>query len=184
MGIIVEVCVQDCFSEAEDSQKELGLGGSLEQSVYSDPIPETVWSEWFRQWLEVMQPELSPIQAYELSLRLTGDREIQTLNAQYRHQDKSTDVLAFAALEDSSPHIDEVYESQPLYLGDIIISVETAQQQAHLQNHALSVELAWLATHGLLHLLGWDHPDEERLNHMLTKQQFLLNTVGVLSENR
>lgn len=184
MGIIVEVCVQDCFSEAQDSQKELGLGNSLEQIACSDTIPEMVWSDWFQQWLEVMQPKLSPIQAYELSLRLTGDREIQTLNAQYRHQDKPTDVLAFAALEDSSPQNDEVYESQPLYLGDIIISVETAQQQANFQNHSLSVELAWLATHGLLHLLGWDHPDEESLNQMLARQQFLLNTVGLSFENR
>ncbi len=184
MGIIVEVCVQDCFSEAQDSQKELGLGDSLDPIADSNPIPEAVWSDWFQQWLEVMQPELSPIQSYELSLRLTGDREIQTLNAQYRHQNNPTDVLAFAALEDSSPQNDEVYESQPLYLGDIIISVETAQRQANLQNHSLRVELSWLATHGLLHLLGWDHPDEASLNQMLTKQQFLLNTVGLLSENR
>jgi len=184
MGITVEICVQDCCSEAQDNQKELSLSGPLEQNAYSDPITETVWSEWFQQWLEIMQPELSPIQAYELSLRLTGDREIQTLNAQYRHQDKPTDVLAFAALENDSPQLDKVYESQPLYLGDIIISVETAQRQANLQNHSLRVELSWLATHGLLHLLGWDHPDEESLNHMLTKQQFLLNTVGLLSENR
>jgi len=184
MGITVEVCVQDCFSEAQDSQKELGLGGFSEQITYADPILESVWSEWFQQWLEIMQPELSPIQAYELSLRLTGDREIQTLNAQYRHQDKPTDVLAFATLEDSSPQNDEVYQSQPVYLGDIIISVETAQRQANLQNHSLNVELSWLATHGLLHLLGWDHPDEESLNQMLAKQQFLLNTVGLSSENR
>jgi probable rRNA maturation factor len=184
MGIIVEVCVQDCFSEAQDSPKEIGLGDSLEPIAYANPIPETAWSDWFQQWLEVMQPELSPIQAYELSLRLTGDREIQTLNAQYRHHNQPTDVLAFAALEDSAPQIDEVHHSQPLYLGDIIISVETAQRQAHLQNHSLNLELSWLATHGLLHLLGWDHPDQESLNQMLTQQQFLLNTVGLLSENR
>jgi probable rRNA maturation factor len=184
MGMIVEICVQDCFSEAEGSQKEFSLGDPSELIAYSAPITETVWGEWFQQWLEVMQPELSPIQSYELSLRLTGDRDIQTLNAQDRHQEKPTDVLAFAALEDSSPYIDEVIDSQPLYLGDIIISVETAQRQANSQNHSLRVELSWLATHGLLHLLGWDHPDEESLNHMLAKQQFLLNTVGLLSENR
>ncbi len=184
MKITVEVCVQDCFFATQDSQKDLGLGDCSEQITYFDPIPESVWSEWFQQWLEIMQPELSPIQAYELSLRLTGDRDIQTLNAQYRHQDKPTDVLAFAALEDSSPYIDEAYKTQPLYLGDIIISVETAQRQAILQNHPLSTELSWLATHGLLHLLGWDHPNEESLSHMLAKQQFLLNTVGLSSKNR
>ncbi|MBM0742953.1 rRNA maturation RNase YbeY [Phormidium sp. CLA17] len=184
MGISVEVCVQDCIFEAQNHKMLVGSDCALDPLPSSCPITEAVWSEWFQQWLEIMQPSLSPLQAYELSLRLTGDREIQTLNAQYRHQDKSTDVLAFAALEVSSPQNDEVFESQPLYLGDIIISVETAQQQANSQNHSLSVELSWLATHGLLHLLGWDHPDEESLSQMLAKQQFLLNTVGLSSKNR
>lgn len=183
MGISVEVCVQDCIFESSENNVPAG-SDCLELRPGVCPISETVWSDWFQQWLEVMQIQLSPIQAYELSLRLTSDRDIQTLNAQYRHQDKPTDVLAFAALENSSPHSDEAYNTQPLYLGDIIISVETAQRQAAAQNHSLSVELSWLATHGLLHLLGWDHPDEESLNQMLTKQQFLLNTVGLLSENR
>lgn len=183
MGISVEVCVQDCIFEASENNTLVG-SDSLESLPVTCPIAETVWSDWFQHWFEVMQPELSPIQAYELSLRLTGDREIQTLNAQYRHQDKPTDVLAFAALEDSSPPMNAVYTSQPLYLGDIIISVETAQRQANIQSHSLRVELSWLATHGLLHLLGWDHPDEESLNQMLAKQEFLLNTVGLLSENR
>lgn len=184
MAIFVEVCVQDYISEAQDSRILIDTDGSSESLPFFCPISETIWREWFQQWLEVMQPELSPIQAYELSLRLTGDREIQALNAQYRYQDKPTDVLAFAALENSSPQIDEVYDSQPLYLGDIIISVETAQRQADFQNHSLNVELSWLATHGLLHLLGWDHSDEETLNQMLAKQQFLLNTVGLSSKNR
>ncbi|MEX0268466.1 rRNA maturation RNase YbeY [Leptolyngbyaceae cyanobacterium UHCC 1019] len=184
MGIIVEVCVQDCIFEDQDYKTPVGSDGALEPLPVSCPVSETVWNKWFQKWLEVMEPDLSPIQAYELSLRLTGDREIQTLNAQYRHQDQPTDVLAFAALEDNSPQNDEVHNSQPLYLGDIIISVETAQRQANIQNHSLRVELSWLATHGLLHLLGWDHADEESLSQMLTKQEFLLNTVGLLSENR
>ena len=48
-----------------------------------------------------------------------------------------------------------------------MISVNTAQRQAQQQGHSLPTELAWLATHGLLHLLGWDHPDEESLMQML-----------------
>lgn len=122
MGISVEVCVQDCIFEVSETNTPVG-SDCLESIPVACPIAETVWTDWFQHWLEVMQPELSPIQAYELSLRLTGDREIQTLNAQYRHQDKPTDVLAFATLEDSSPQNDEVYQSQPVYLGDIIISV-------------------------------------------------------------
>jgi probable rRNA maturation factor len=67
--------------------------------------------------------------------------------------------------------------NEPLYLGDIIISVETAQKQA--QGHSLAQELAWLAAHALLHFLGWDHPTEAELLTMLQKQSELLQQVGV-----
>jgi probable rRNA maturation factor len=66
-----------------------------------------------------------------------------------------------------------------LYLGDIVISIETARQQAQQQEHPLPTELAWLAAHGLLHLLGWDHPDEESLSQMLKQQVILLKTIGI-----
>jgi probable rRNA maturation factor len=158
----VEVAVQDCF---------------FSPSVES-PIAEDVWQDWFQQWLEVLQPNLAPHQRYELSLRLTNDIEVQTLNRQYRHKDQPTDVLSFAALETDYPTF-EAIEALPLYLGDIIISVETAQIQASQQGHSLRQELVWLAAHALLHLLGWDHPDEESLTAMLKQQEFLLQTVGL-----
>ncbi len=60
-----------------------------------------------------------------------------------------------------------------------MISLETASQQANSQGHPLDTELAWLAAHGLLHLLGWDHPDEASLIRMLSRQQALLDTVGL-----
>lgn len=165
----VEVCVQD-GSELE---------AASDRAATRCEISAETWECWFRRWLEVLQPDLSPIQAYELSLRLTDDREVQTLNHQFRQQDKPTDVLAFAALEDDSPQSEAVAETLPLYLGDIVISIETAQRQAQTQGHSLKTELAWLAAHGLLHLLGWDHPDEEQLLRMLNQQQLLLSTVGV-----
>jgi probable rRNA maturation factor len=183
MGIFVEICVQDCTADIQTSEMFADLSTPTGKS-FASPVAETDWNQWFQQWIEAMQPKLSPIQAYELSLRLTGDREIQTLNAQYRHQDNPTDVLAFTASENTSPQVDALHDSHPFYLGDIVISVETAQRQADSQNHSFSMELAWLATHGLLHLLGWDHPDEESLNQMLEKQQFLLNTVGLSTKNR
>ena len=144
-------------------------------------IAAETWETWFQQWLVALQPQLSPIDSYELSLRLTDDREIQTLNRQYRQQDKPTDVLSFAALETETPQTDEI-QSLPLYLGDIVISLDTAQAQALGQEHALETELAWLAAHGLLHLLGWDHPDEPSLVRMLDQQQQLLATIGIAIE--
>ena len=132
------------------------------------------YQTWLSVWLAEMDPALSPLNAYEVSLRLTTDLEIQQLNTDYRQQAKPTDVLSFAALETDLPSADEINQQQPLYLGDIIISVETAQRQASEENRTLSQEIAWLSAHGLLHLLGWDHPDEQRLVEMLDKQAQLI----------
>jgi probable rRNA maturation factor len=65
-------------------------------------------------------------------------------------------------------------EAEPLELGDIVISVETAARQAPEHGHSLERELLFLASHGLLHLLGWDHPDEASLAAMLAQQEQLL----------
>ena len=141
--------------------------------------PET-WENWFQEWLEILNDYLPTAPSYEVSLRLTTDTEIQTLNSQYREQDKPTDVLAFASLEANLPQSEEMLASMPLYLGDIIVSVDTAQRQAQQQEHSLSTELAWLTAHGLLHLLGWDHPDEESLMEMLQQQVILLEKIGMI----
>jgi probable rRNA maturation factor len=139
-------------------------------------ITEQQWQQWFEQWLNHLAPQLSILNAYEVSLLLTTDAEIQQLNVTYRHQNSPTDVLAFAALEHDGP-ISPSQAQLPLNLGDIVISVETALRQA--ENHSLLVELAWLAAHGLLHLLGWDHPDHLHLDQMLSQQAQLMALVGL-----
>nr|WP_174764109.1 rRNA maturation RNase YbeY [Anabaena sp. UHCC 0253] len=144
------------------------------------PISPETWENWFQQWLEILHTYLPTAPSYEISLRLTTDTEIQTLNSQYRQQDKPTDVLAFASLEADFPQSEEMLASMPLYLGDIIVSIDTAQRQAQQQEHSLSTELAWLTAHGLLHLLGWDHPDEESLMQMLHQQVILLKDIGII----
>lgn len=143
-------------------------------------IPPETWENWFQEWLEILNDYLPTAPSYEVSLRLTTDTEIQTLNSQYREQDKPTDVLAFASLEANLPQSEEMLRSMPLYLGDIIVSVDTAQRQAQQQEHSLSTELAWLTAHGLLHLLGWDHPDEQSLMEMLHQQVILLEKIGMI----
>lgn len=178
----VEVCVQDCFETDETIDDEINRPTAI--AAFSQALAVETWEVWFQTWLEVLQPDLSSLDAYELSLRLTDDAEIQSLNHQYRQQNQPTDVLAFAALEAIGPPLDEMESLLPLYLGDIIISVDTAERQAQAQGHPLKVELAWLAAHGLLHLLGWDHPDDDSLLRMLDQQQVLLDTVGLAIETR
>ncbi len=137
------------------------------------------YQNWLEQWLSDLAPGLSPINAYEVGLRLTDDAEIQQLNTDYRQQAKPTDVLSFAALETELPGADEMSQTEPIYLGDIIISVETAARQAAERHHSLPREVAWLTAHGLLHLLGWDHPDDDSLNRMLSRQEQLLSLVDI-----
>jgi probable rRNA maturation factor len=167
-NLSLEVYIQDAFFADKDE-------GSC-------PVNPETWQIWFQGWLENLSPELPPAQGYELTLRLTDDGEVQALNAQYRGKNRPTDVLAFAALEVDAPKIVAEDLLEPLYLGDLIISVDTALRQAAQQAHPLKTELAWLACHGFLHLLGWDHLDEESLREMLSQQQTLLKTIGIIVE--
>ncbi len=97
---------------------------------------------------------------YEVALRLTTDAEIHVLNRDYRKKNKPTDVLAFAQREGPGGHL------HPTLLGDIVISVETAKRQA---KKGLYAELVHLASHGLCHLLGYDHNDDAEELEMNTR---------------
>ena len=89
---------------------------------------------------------------YEVVLRLCDDAAIHELNRDYRAKDKPTDVLAFAQREGPAGAL------HPELLGDLVISVDTARRQAR---RGLAVELLHLASHGLCHLLGYDHRDDD-----------------------
>ncbi len=164
----VEVYIENTYVKDPDNPLDQSLLESLEE------IP---WQNWFQTWLETMASQIRLADSYELSLRLNSDREMQELNSQYRQQNKPTDVLAFAALE--TEIIQPENTGEPLYLGDIVISLDTAANQASDRGHSLVTEVAWLASHGLLHLLGWDHPDETNLRKMLSQQVTLLELVGI-----
>jgi len=146
---------------------ELGI-----QENWETPIPPDLWQSWFQTWLHALDIR----DPCEISLCFTDDAEIQQLNARYRDQDRPTDVLAFAAEETPMPGAGVL---PTRILGDIIISVPTAERQARQAGHPLTSELAWLAAHGLLHLLGWDHPDPEHLGSMLQQQKRLLDQVQI-----
>ncbi|TNF47333.1 rRNA maturation RNase YbeY [bacterium] len=110
----------------------------------------------FRKILESLAPEiLSGLGRPdgELSVLLTDDSEIQSLNYQYRGVNRPTDVLSFSQVEgDPIPH-----EKGPIILGDVVISLERAREQAVDLNVTVEEELRRLFIHGLLHLMGYDH---------------------------
>ena len=113
---------------------------------------------------------------FSLGLELTNDTKISHLNHAWLGQAKSTDVLSFPIIDESLSLI----SSECIELGDIVVSVPTALRQAQENNVDLFRELRWLVTHGFLHLLGWDHTDQESLTQMLLTQEQLLDLRGIL----
>jgi probable rRNA maturation factor len=107
----------------------------------------------------------------EVSILFTTDEFIKSLNRKYRGIDKSTDVLSFS-LQEGEEKIPEVNDNK--LLGDIIISVETAQRQADTLNHSIEKELTVLLIHGLLHLIGYDHEKDEDYKIMREKENEIL----------
>lgn len=106
----------------------------------------------------------------EVSVLLTDDEAIRKLNRTYRNVDSATDVLAFAMREGE-------FALNPSVLGDIVISVDTAERQAEEVEHSLQNELALLAVHGTLHLLGYDDQKESEAKIMHEKERKILSEV-------
>ena len=154
------------------------------QSRLNDPDG---WADELCEWLQAIQSQQAitcpaPVQdarAFSLGLQLTDDTTIAELNATWRQNNQPTDVLSFAALDEAPP----LTEDPCLELGDIIVSVPTARRQAIEHGHDLLWELRWLVSHGFLHLLGWDHPDDAALAAMVSCQEHLLESSGRVQSN-
>lgn len=162
------------FTGVDDAQiNTLGMLASTGRLQNPEPWQSDLcrWLEALKQsWEQPTAPQLRDCLDVSLGLQLTGDREIAALNGRWRGLPQATDVLSFAALESEMP----LQQATTLELGDIVVSVPTAARQAIEQGHSLERELQWLVSHGLLHLLGWDHPDETTLNAMIACQERLL----------
>lgn len=113
----------------------------------------------------------------EVSVVLSDDKYIRSLNSQYRGKDVSTDVLSFALNEGDEPVI--VGGSDETLLGDIVISMETTVRQAEEYGHSLERELAFLALHGMLHLIGYDHETDEQREEMRREEEHVLSLAGL-----
>lgn len=115
----------------------------------------------------------------EVSITFMTDQEIQKINAEYRGKNTPTDVISFALEEMGEGEIAIIGEEIPTVLGDIIISVERAQSQAAEYGHDFKREIGFLALHGFLHLLGYDHMTEEDEKVMFGKQKEILDSFGL-----
>lgn len=115
----------------------------------------------------------------EVSLTLVDDARIHELNRDYRGVDRPTDVLSFALQEETEDEPD-ILDYEDDLLGDIIISVERARAQAEEYGHSFERELVYLAVHGTLHLLGYDHEQEEDKVDMRRQEERVMSRVGLV----
>ena len=125
----------------------------------------------------------------EINVLLTGNGEIHTANKEFRGIDRPTDVLSFPMVDYEFPSdfscVDENPESylnpetDELLLGDIMISVDKVYEQANEYGHSRKREFAFLIAHSMLHLLGYDHIDEEERKVMEEKQEAILDALGI-----
>nr|WP_113674936.1 rRNA maturation RNase YbeY [Vallitalea guaymasensis] len=125
----------------------------------------------------------------EVSVTITNNEEIRKINREHRDMDKPTDVLSFPLIDFTKPSefedIDEDndewfdLDTGELMLGDIIISLERAYEQAKEYGHSIEREIGFLTAHSMLHLMGYDHIINEEEQVMNAKQQQILNEVGL-----
>lgn len=114
----------------------------------------------------------------EVSCVLVDDERIHEINREYRHIDRSTDVISFAMEDNNQFYV----EGMPRTLGDIFISVDHAKKQAEEYGHSLRREMCFLFTHGILHLLGYDHMTDEQEKEMFGLQDQILGALSIERE--
>ena len=139
----------------------------------------------YSEWPKIIETTLSkgaecqeiPPEA-ELGVTLWDDEYLRMLNREYRNIDRPTDVLSFALNEGEEDSSDE-----EMLLGDIVISVDRVLSQAQEYGHSETRELAYLAIHGLMHIMGYDHEKPEDKKEMRVAEEEVLRALGITRED-
>lgn len=156
-----------------------------EEGDYSIPLECRALAEAVAE--AVLDAENCPYEA-QAELLLTTDKDIRELNRQFRQIDRATDVLSFPMTEYEVPGEFGFLEERPdcfdpetgeLMLGNIVISKERTVRQAEEYGHSVKREFAFLITHSMLHLLGYDHIEEEDRRIMEEKQKTILDNMDI-----
>ncbi|WP_298830256.1 rRNA maturation RNase YbeY [uncultured Planococcus sp.] len=115
----------------------------------------------------------------EVSVTFVTNEMIRDINREYRGKDQPTDVISFAMEELGEGETAIIGSPEPRMLGDIIISLDRTKEQAADYGHSFERELGFLAVHGFLHLLGYDHMTEEEEKKMFSRQEEILVSLGI-----
>jgi probable rRNA maturation factor len=141
------------------------------ENITNQTIPES-YVALMKKVIRTCVEEQYPSHKFEVNLTVCDNDYIHEINKEQRGIDAPTDVLSFPFYDFDSPDITTL-------LGDIIISIDKAKQQAEAYGHSLKRELCFLAAHSALHLLGYDHEDEKEREAMEDKQRAILDGLGI-----
>ena len=135
----------------------------------------------FKAILKEVKKVLEIDNKLSLSLTICDNEYIRVLNKEYRNIDKETDVLSFALEDDANEDdlLDMIDLTGVREIGDIIISIDRVKSQAQEYGHSEKREICFLFTHGLLHLLGYDHLKEDEEKEMFGLQELVLSNLGI-----
>lgn len=153
---------------------DIRIDGGAWVSALPD-VEETVRQAAQNAWKEGSTGDRTiPADDVEISVLLTDDETVRTLNRNYRGVDRPTNVLSFATLDDEDEPV-----SDPFLAGDIIISFETTKREADESNKPLRDHLIHLTSHGVLHLIGYDHIDDDEAAEMEALETRILAARGI-----
>lgn len=162
-------------------QLDISINEPLWQKVL--PELEPLSGEVFSQVLDYVSTHedidfLNLNKSINVNLCLSNDSEVHTLNKEFRGMDKPTNVLSFANIDDDS--FDDLCQSEPeIELGDIIIALETMERESKEQEISFHDHYCHLLAHGLLHLLGYDHIEEDEARHMESFETAILQQLNI-----
>lgn len=138
------------------------------------------WNQYRKDFIRIQDRAVEVLQLNSnqtLSVIFVQDDEIQNINRTYRDKDQPTDVISFA-MQDSEDIIDFNQLEEEIELGDIFINIDAVIRQSQEYKHTIRREVCFLFTHGLLHLLGYDHMNEDEEKAMFQLQDDILKDIA------
>ena len=174
--IIYEINLDLVFQCNDSSQFSNKLKDSKSKLIFESIFWEKVFLSWINTILKKDDYELPKFifkqKSFSLGLQIISNQEIASMNQKWMQKNGPTDVLSFPIISDESlKNLDHVE------VGDIFISLEMALKQSYEYKHSIKREMLWLASHGFLHLLGWEHKDDNELKNMLSFQEYLISNL-------
>jgi probable rRNA maturation factor len=171
--IISEINLDLVFQCNDFSQFSNNLKDTKTKLIFESNFWEKVFLSWINAILKKDDYELPKFiigkKSFSLGLQIISNEEIASMNKKWMQKNGPTDVLSFPIISDKYlNNLDQIE------LGDIFISLEMALEQSYEYKNSIYREMLWLASHGFLHLLGWEHNNDLDLENMLNFQEYLI----------